>query len=649
MADGEIIPNVNPRPAIPQPATPATPATRRPAGPVMEQRKVAAAQKAGMIVDARLYGVKPMALAKFINDSIKNAPYQQAYNKAMMNYAKINTFYTKALSVGISSAFREFSEFRKNYVPTTTTTNTLLRTISQQEKISTTKPTLTTKILGDIARGNEEDRRKKIYADREAQKNAYDPEKDPIHQELETTNAELHRLINLGTEQAKDVKKHARTGSMFGLDRLPKNLLVPAAMIAALEIVKATKAGIDAIKDTAQAWQREQAHEKMIDKALTGTKERLVAQGQDVAKSEELVKAQKELDYMQSQLNQPIDRWKTAVKLGIIKKEETYAGAAMTGGVALSESEREEKIRKAIDQRKERVAQLSKEFEAKRQATAAAAATPPATPVSATPTAITPATPLPVPAGWMGQAGPTSLTPVAATQKEVIAGKKGRVVALTPAVKEALSYVAGELGISPELLSKEIDFESAGTWNPTIKNPKPDSTARGLIQFTDETARDLGYKDSMDLVSKNPTVTGQLKGPVLTYLKGKMGKHKTAQGLMMGVLYPKARAVSPDTLLPERVRKWNPGINTVQDYMENVNKRPDLYAAATTQNIEGADIKTTQSQITAAETEKAESQAAAQQKTNELLQGIYANSKVTAEKDVNIRTSSPPQVAMITQ
>lgn len=132
---------------------------------------------------------------------------------------------------------------------------------------------------------------------------------------------------------------------------------------------------------------------------------------------------------------------------------------------------------------------------------------------------------------------------------------------------KALSEVASSLGISRDDLYNLINFETAGTWNPAIKNKY--SSARGLIQFTDATAKSLGYKDSLDLVTKNNSIEAQLYFPVLQYLS-KFKPFPTKQSLYMSVFYPVAREWPVNKAFPDIVQKSNPGIKTVQDYINKV-------------------------------------------------------------------------------
>lgn len=128
-----------------------------------------------------------------------------------------------------------------------------------------------------------------------------------------------------------------------------------------------------------------------------------------------------------------------------------------------------------------------------------------------------------------------------------------------------LSKTAQKLKVNPTWLWNLIKFESRA--NPAARNAI--TGARGLIQFLHSTARSLGFKDADDLVKKNPTFDKQLSGPVLKYL-AKYAPFPTKQSLYMAVFYPAARTWSPAAVFPANVRKANPGVDTVQDYINLV-------------------------------------------------------------------------------
>jgi len=137
--------------------------------------------------------------------------------------------------------------------------------------------------------------------------------------------------------------------------------------------------------------------------------------------------------------------------------------------------------------------------------------------------------------------------------------------------KDIIRDVARQIGTRAEWLDALINFETAGTYDPQIKNPH--SSARGLIQFIDSTARsEFGVSDSLALVQKYPDFKSQMYNAVLPYLK-KYAPYPTKQKLYMAVFYPAYMNRPPSTVFPESVRKVNPGISTVQDYINYVDRR----------------------------------------------------------------------------
>lgn len=135
-------------------------------------------------------------------------------------------------------------------------------------------------------------------------------------------------------------------------------------------------------------------------------------------------------------------------------------------------------------------------------------------------------------------------------------------------LKNKLVGIAQRLNADPQHLYNLIEFESK--WNPKIKNPY--SSARGLIQFIDSTAQDLGFLNSKDLVDKNPTIDQQLD-IVEKYLKRYAPFDNSKQNLYMSVFYPKYRKVPIDTVFPAHVLKVNKPLRTPRDYIKFVDQR----------------------------------------------------------------------------
>lgn len=136
---------------------------------------------------------------------------------------------------------------------------------------------------------------------------------------------------------------------------------------------------------------------------------------------------------------------------------------------------------------------------------------------------------------------------------------------------DKIREIANRLGTKPEWLDALINFETAGTYDPQIKNPY--SSARGLIQVIDSTARsDFNVSDSLSLVRKYPSFNAQMENVVYPYL-AKYAPFRSKQELYMAVFYPAYRKASPDTIFPEEVRRVNKNITKVQDYVDFVDRR----------------------------------------------------------------------------
>jgi len=141
-----------------------------------------------------------------------------------------------------------------------------------------------------------------------------------------------------------------------------------------------------------------------------------------------------------------------------------------------------------------------------------------------------------------------------------------------------ITNMARALGVNYTALFKVMAFETNHTFDPKITNPY--SGARGVIQFTNSTARTLvapdGHKlkDANDLVSTYPTFASQMElpghhnsygGPVYQYLH-RFGNLDSDRDLFLAIFYPIAINWRDDHPLPDIVRIQNPGVNTIGDY-----------------------------------------------------------------------------------
>lgn len=139
-------------------------------------------------------------------------------------------------------------------------------------------------------------------------------------------------------------------------------------------------------------------------------------------------------------------------------------------------------------------------------------------------------------------------------------------MALSAADSAELKIIASRLGMPAEWLWMELNFESR--LDPQIKNPM--SSARGIMQWTNIRAKELGYRDSADLVAQNPTVRQQLA--VVQKDLSRYMPFPSFQSLAMAVFRPTLRYADPDTVMPANVQAVNPGIRTVGDYVRKVIK-----------------------------------------------------------------------------
>lgn len=141
---------------------------------------------------------------------------------------------------------------------------------------------------------------------------------------------------------------------------------------------------------------------------------------------------------------------------------------------------------------------------------------------------------------------------------------------------QIIREAAVQIGTRPEWLDALINFETAGTYDTMIANPN--STAKGLIQFTNAAAADLGMKDSLTLVTTYPDFASQMFNAVVPYFKMKARQndivsYMNKQALYMAVFYPAYWDAPLSKPFPSSVILKNPGINTPQDYIDFVDKR----------------------------------------------------------------------------
>ena len=144
---------------------------------------------------------------------------------------------------------------------------------------------------------------------------------------------------------------------------------------------------------------------------------------------------------------------------------------------------------------------------------------------------------------------------------------------LPDSTKLIVQSIADENGVKPETLVGIIQNESG--WNPTIHNPT--SSAKGLIQFMDATAKGMGYASSQDLVNQYPDIDSQLDGPVRDYY-ALYRPYNSDAAFILATFYPAWRNKPLDTVMPDNVRAANPGLDTLGDYVSRVQKKITTYS-----------------------------------------------------------------------
>lgn len=156
----------------------------------------------------------------------------------------------------------------------------------------------------------------------------------------------------------------------------------------------------------------------------------------------------------------------------------------------------------------------------------------------------------------------------------------------------SLALLASSLNVPADWINNIISLESS--WNPIAVSSMPYNEysisqtpvirpkyAKGLIQFTDETAQWLGFKDSQDIIDQFPDIDSQMAGPVLSYFN-KYAPFDSEQSFYMAVFNPSYRYINPDTSTGQAVHASNPEISTIQDYITKAQAAGAAFAKALT-------------------------------------------------------------------
>ena len=105
---------------------------------------------------------------------------------------------------------------------------------------------------------------------------------------------------------------------------------------------------------------------------------------------------------------------------------------------------------------------------------------------------------------------------------------------------EKVKQISTKLDINPNWLMYVMNFESAGTFSPSIRNPYSNGT--GLIQFMPTTAISLGT--NVDYLASLTNV--QQLDWVYKYFKPRAAKYKSIHDLYLWTFYPYAQG-KPDS------------------------------------------------------------------------------------------------------
>ena len=147
-----------------------------------------------------------------------------------------------------------------------------------------------------------------------------------------------------------------------------------------------------------------------------------------------------------------------------------------------------------------------------------------------------------------------------------------------------ISELAAAIDVNESDLFSLIYFETGGTMDAGIQNPN--SSAGGVLQFTDATSRTLlhldgtKYTSTKDLLMKCPDLACQLAvpgkktkfgGPAYQYLT--RFNIQNRYDMYMAVFYPYAIGKGPNFILPKSIQDVNNGIHSVEDYVRRVDEQ----------------------------------------------------------------------------
>lgn len=130
------------------------------------------------------------------------------------------------------------------------------------------------------------------------------------------------------------------------------------------------------------------------------------------------------------------------------------------------------------------------------------------------------------------------------------------------AFAKRVTDIASALGIPADWLMVVMNFETAGTFSPSVRNPQ--SSATGLIQFMEATAKDLGTTTAalaqMTNVQQLDYVYKYLAKVQRTY-----GSFNDVVDVYLAVFYPASIPKPLDYVYPNRVFAVNKVFDTNKD------------------------------------------------------------------------------------
>jgi len=130
---------------------------------------------------------------------------------------------------------------------------------------------------------------------------------------------------------------------------------------------------------------------------------------------------------------------------------------------------------------------------------------------------------------------------------------------LDPLFINKVKKIATELDTNYLYLLAVMNKETAGTFSPSIKNPK--SSATGLIQFVEQTAKDLGT------TTAKLAKMSQIKqlDYVYLYLKRFKGRLNTYADTYLAVFYPAAISKPDHWSFPNKIYSVNKALDVNKD------------------------------------------------------------------------------------